>query len=224
MDVSMYGHAGEAMLVFPTSGGRQSEFEDRGMIEVLRGPLESGTLQLFCVDTVNAAGWYNKQRNPAGRVRLQASYERYLLEEVVPLAREMNPDGPLGATGTSLGGYHAMNLTLRHPELFRHALTLGGAFDIRRFLDGHFDAAALEQNPPDFVSQLDEGARLEACRSAKLVLAVGEQDFLLEENRRFSATLAERGIPHTLDVWGHGAAHDWPWWQRMAAKHLAGAA
>ncbi len=221
MEISIYGHAGEAFLVFPTSGGRHSEFADRGMVDVLRAPLDNGSLQLFCLDTVNAMSWYNKQRTPAARVRLQASYERYVLREVVPLVRRKNPGGILGTVGTSLGGYHAMNLVLRHPQLFRCALTLGGAFDIRRFLDGHFDDQALEQNPPDYVPQLRDGPRLDDCRAARLTLAVGEHDFLLEENRRFSETLAGRGIPHTLDIWGDGASHDWPWWQRMAAKHLA---
>jgi esterase/lipase superfamily enzyme len=222
MGISIYGHAGEAFLVFPTSGGRHSEFADRGMVDILRTPIETGALQLFCLDTVNAAGWYNKGRSPARRVRVQALYERYILQEVVPLVRRKNPDATLGALGTSLGGYHAMNLALRHPQLFRRALTLGGAFDIRRFLDGYFDDHALEQNPPDYVPRLQDGPRLDDCRAARLILAVGEHDFLLEENRRFSETLTGRGIPHTLDVWGDGAAHDWPWWQRMAAKHLTG--
>ncbi len=221
MEMSVYGQGGEAFLVFPTSGGRHSEFADRGMVNILRAPIEAGALQLFCLDTVNATGWYNKRRSPAARVRLQDSYERYILQEVIPLVRSKNPGATLGALGTSLGGYHAMNLALRHPGVFRRALTLGGAFDIRRFLDGYFDHAVLEQNPPDYVPRLEDGPRLDHCRAARLILAVGEHDFLLDENRRFSETLASRGIPHTLDVWGDGAAHDWPWWQRMAAKHLA---
>ena len=32
--------------------------------------------------------------------------------------------------------------------------------------------------------------------------------------------LAEKGISHDLDVWGHDSAHDWPWWQKQIAHHL----
>ena len=32
--------------------------------------------------------------------------------------------------------------------------------------------------------------------------------------------LADRQIPHELDVWGHDSAHDWPWWRRQIAHHL----
>ncbi len=220
MEISVFGHAGEAMLVFPTSGGRHSEFSDRGMPHVLHHRIEAGTLQLFCLDTVNMASWYNKRRRPATRVRMQVEYERYIIEEVLPFLRDKNPDAPLGAIGTSLGGYHAMNLALRHPDIVGHCLTLGGAFDIRRFLNGYTDYSAFEQNPFEYVPALEEGPRLESCRRLRIVMAVGEKDFLADENRRFSALLSSKGIPHTLDVWGHGAEHDWPWWQRMAAKHL----
>lgn len=220
MEISIFGLGGEAMLVFPTSGGRHSEFSDRGMPQVLAEPIESGALQLFCLDTVNSDSWYNKRRRPATRVRMQVDYERYIVEEVIPYIRTLNPSGPLGALGTSLGGYHAMNLALRHPGLVTHCLTLGGAFDIRRFLAGYTDYNAFEQNPFEYVPALDPGPRLDACRRLRIVMAVGERDFLAEENRRFSALLHEKSIPHTLDVWGHGAEHDWPWWQRMAAKHL----
>jgi esterase/lipase superfamily enzyme len=32
--------------------------------------------------------------------------------------------------------------------------------------------------------------------------------------------LADKQIPHQLDVWGHDSAHDWPWWQLQLAYHL----
>ena len=38
---------------------------------------------------------------------------------------------------------------------------------------------------------------------------------------RFAALLAEKGIPHELDVWGSDTPHDWPAWSRMLAKYLA---
>jgi esterase/lipase superfamily enzyme len=221
MEILAFGHAGEAFLAFPTSGGRHFEWEHRGMPEVLSGPLEEGRIQLFCLDTVNDIGWYNKRRKPPGKIKLQQQYERYLLDEVLPFIRSRNPDGSLATTGTSLGGYHAMNLALRHPHLFGRCISLGGAFSIRRFLGTYFDQGVFEQNPPDYIAALEDPALLDQYRHhLGLVLAVGERDFLLDENRRFSALLHSKGIPHYLDVWGDGAEHDWPWWQRMAAKHF----
>ena len=42
----------------------------------------------------------------------------------------------------------------------------------------------------------------------------------LPSTRRFAGLLAEKGIPHELDVWGHDVPHDWPSWQRQLAHHL----
>ena len=38
--------------------------------------------------------------------------------------------------------------------------------------------------------------------------------------QRMAGILAERGIPHELDIWGHDSAHDWPWWRKQLAHHL----
>jgi esterase/lipase superfamily enzyme len=54
----------------------------------------------------------------------------------------------------------------------------------------------------------------------KIVLAAGETDICRPENERLSGILSAKGIPHTLDIWGDGAGHDWPWWQEMVEKYL----
>jgi esterase/lipase superfamily enzyme len=37
---------------------------------------------------------------------------------------------------------------------------------------------------------------------------------------RLAGVLAEKGIAHDLDVWGHDVPHDWTSWQRQIAHHL----
>jgi pimeloyl-ACP methyl ester carboxylesterase len=48
-------------------------------------------------------------------------YEDYVVREVVPWVREKYRTGPTAVLGTSSGGYGALSLALRHPELFRAA-------------------------------------------------------------------------------------------------------
>jgi esterase/lipase superfamily enzyme len=50
MELLVFGHAGLPVVVFPTSGGRFYEFEDRQMIAALSGKIDAGRLQVFCVD------------------------------------------------------------------------------------------------------------------------------------------------------------------------------
>ena len=75
--------SGTRVLVFPTSMGRFHEFENNGMVEVIRDRIEAGRLQLFCVDSVDAESWYNQQAHPYWRVRRHMQYEQYLLHDVL---------------------------------------------------------------------------------------------------------------------------------------------
>ena len=84
MELLVFGHAGLPVLVFPTSGGRFYEFEDRGMIAAVAGKINAGLLQFFCVDSVNEESWYNWQAPPRQRIARHMQYEEYLLNELVP--------------------------------------------------------------------------------------------------------------------------------------------
>ncbi len=57
MEILVFGHAGLPVMVFPTSCGRFYDFEDRGMVAALAAKIDSGQVQLFCVDSVDAESW-----------------------------------------------------------------------------------------------------------------------------------------------------------------------
>lgn len=221
MELLVFGHAGPALLVFPTSGGRFFDYENRNMIEAVRSKYENGQLQAFCVDSVDVESWYNKGVHPAQRAARHVEYDQYLVQEVVPFIHARNASGELVTTGCSFGGYHAVNFALRHPELVTQCVSMsGGAFDIHQFLNGYYDDNCYYNCPPDFLPNLTDEWYLERYRRMKMVLAAGENDICVGENRRLSEIMVRKGIPHWLDVWGDGAVHDWPLWLRMAAKYF----
>jgi len=219
MELLTYGYAGMPLIVFPTSMGRFYDYEDRRMIGVLDYRYDSGHLQGFCVDSVDKESWYNRGIPPRDRVLRHMQYEQYLLHEVLPFIQSRNSAPRIGVTGCSFGGYHAMNFTLRHPELVSACVSMGGAFDIHQFLNGYYDENCYFNCPPDFLPGLSDEHYLSQYRNgARLVLATGETDICLAENLRLAHIMDGKQIPHWLDVWGDGTGHDWPWWQRMAVK------
>lgn len=220
MELLIYGYAGAPLLVFPTSMGKFYQYKDMGMIAAVAGRYESGALQAFCVDSVDAESWYNRSIPPQDRVLRHIQYEQYLLEEVVPFIRSRNADPRLAVTGCSFGGYHSVNFALRHPDLVSRCVSMGGAFDIHQFLDGYYDENCYFHCPPDFLPNLNDERYLEAYRHMGLLLGTGECDICLEENLRLSGILGAKGVPHWLDVWGSGTGHDWPWWREMAVKYF----
>lgn len=220
MELLIFGHGGMPVLAFPTSGGRFFDMEDRGMIGALGGRIESGDLQIFCVDSLDGESWYNRQAPPRGRVERHLQYEAYLLNEVLPLIRQRNGDPLLTAAGCSLGGYHAVNMALKHPGLFTGALSMSGAFDLSGFLDGYYDQDCYYNLPAHYLPSLIDPLVLERLRGNRFVLATGWDDRCLGQNQQLDRILGEKAIPHELHVWATPNSHDWATWARMAQEYL----
>ena len=220
METLLFGHAGLPVVVFPTSCGRFYDFEDRGMVGALAGKIEAGELQLFCVDSVDAESWYNRRAAPRWRVDRQVLYEAYLLHEALPLLRRRNSDPRLQALGCSFGGYHAVNIALRHPDIFSGFVSLSGVFDLTSFLGGYYDQQCYYNLPTHYLPNLTDPWFLERFRRNRYVLASGRDDQCLGQNQSLDRILSALEVPHELHVWEARNAHDWPAWQRMAAQYL----
>lgn len=218
MELLAYGHAGSPILVFPTSRGRFYEYEDAGMIHAISQKIESGNVQIFCVDSVDGESWYNRGIHPHDRVMRHITYENYLLYEVLPLIRGVNGSQQIWTTGCSLGAYHAFNFAMKHPDVTSSCVAMSGAFDVRPFMDGYYDNDFYFNSPFDYLPNISDPWFLERYQRMKLVLAAGDHDICLGENFRMARILGSKGIPHWLDVWTGGERHDWPLWQRMAVK------
>jgi esterase/lipase superfamily enzyme len=220
MELLVFGHAGLPVIVFPTSGGRFFEFEDRGMIATLSGKIDAGQLQIFCVDSVDKESWYNRRVEPRWRIARQVQYEDYLIHEVVPLIRLKNGDPHLVALGCSFGGYHAVNIAMRHPDVFTGLLSMSGAFDISNFLGGYYDEDCYYNLPTHYLPNLNDPWFFEHYRRNSYVLATGWDDQCLADNQDLDRILSAKGIPHMLYIWDSHNSHDWPTWERMVREYL----
>lgn len=221
MELEIWGHAGARVLVFPTSQGRYFEFPDRGMINVLSDSIHRGWVQVYCVDSVDAESWYAYHKHPHDRFRRHAEYDAYLVNEVLPLSQQKNPNPFLITVGASFGGYHALNFGLKHPNLVSRILCMSGLCDISSFADGHFTDDLYFNNPMQFIANEHDGYRLAALRRQDIILAVGKDDRLCDSNRRMSNLLWSRGIGNALRLWD-GWSHDWPYWEKMIRLYLSG--
>jgi len=52
------------------------------------------------------------------------------------------------------------------------------------------------------------------------IIATGEHDSLVEDNRRFAALLSSKGIPNHAEFWPGVFGHDWPWWKENLRRFL----
>lgn len=220
MEMLIFGHGGLPVMVFPTSGGRFFEFEDRNMLGPVWNRIENGDLQFFCVDSVDMESWYNRNVPPRWRVARHVQYDEYLIHEVVPLIRQKNWTPRLVALGCSFGGYHATNIALRHPDVFTGLLSMSGAFDLSGFLWGYHDQDVYYNQPTQYLPNMNDSWFLDRYRQNTYILGTGWDDQCLWQNQHLDRIMSSKGIPHKLFIWDTWNSHDWPTWQRMIQQYL----
>lgn len=219
MELLVFGNAGLPAIVFPTSCGRFYDFEDFGMVGIAGDKLEHGHLKLVCVDSVDAESWYNGGISPRAKLERHQQYERYVLDEVLPLVRQPGRSMQVAAAGCSFGGYHALNLALRHPEVFTSVLSMGGCFDVSKFLSGYYDDDCYFNMPLHFLPNVQDINLLDQFRRNSYVMSTAVHDPCWNDNERMAAVFKAKQIPCRLDVWGDGTGHDWAAWQKMLRAH-----
>ena len=154
---------------------------------------------------------------------MQAQYDRYISEEVFPFVRAHCNDHGIGiwTMGASLGGYHAVNTLLKHPDAVKRCFGLSGVYDMKRFMLGDYDDNFYFNNPVDYMANMSDGWAMHHLASCDIHIATGTGPWEHpEEAYRMSGILASRGVRHSLDDWGPKGGHDWPYWRHMMWEYM----
>ena len=225
MEFKVYGHGGKPVMVFPCQNGRFFDWEGFGMLETLGDYLESGRLQLFTVDTIDAETVSLIGGNPHDRVRRHEAWVRYLTEELTPRIREINGTGQkMLSTGFSMGAYHAGNLFFRRPDLFDSVVALSGVYDTHDMYGGYMDELVYLNDPCASLSGMPaDHPYMDLFRRSVMIFCVGQGAWegpLLAGTRRLDGVLRSKGIPAWVDYWGPDVNHDWPWWKKQIRYFL----
>jgi esterase/lipase superfamily enzyme len=223
--VLAYGHYGRPVIAFPSENGEVGDWEDRGMVESLSGPLAAGQLKLYCVPSYDSESWTRGDLPLEERARRHGHYEWWILTRLVPFVQADSHSAELIAAGTSFGAYHAANFCLKRADLFPVAICMSGVYDVSVQGGGERGEAVYFNNPADYVTNLG-GDHLGWLRDrASLLLVCGQGQWedttgALQSTKHFGSILAEKGIRVEVDLWGHDVPHDWPSWRQQIAHHL----
>lgn len=223
MGVAVFGHWGPPLVMFPTSGGDEREYERQGMIGALADVIDAGRVKAFCVDINHGDSFGNRGAHPFHRSYMQAQYDAYVRGELVPFVRDhcRTWDVPIWTMGASLGAYHAANTLFKHPDVFTRCYALSGVYDMKRFMNGVYDDNFYFNNPVDYLSNLSDPGVLERLARCEIHIVTGSGPWENSgESYRLSGILAGRGIRHHLEDWGPEGGHDWPYWKRMMREYL----
>ena len=161
------------------------------------------------------------------------AYESAIIKDLIPfIDRTFNTRAERKGRcigGLSMGGYGALKLALKYPDLFASANGHSGAYGFAhgdwRETEPEFERITGKDpiGGPDDVYAL--AAYADRAKLPALRIDCGTSDFLLPQNRDFHAHLQKINVPHEYVEFP--GAHDWSYWDkhiqsalRFHAKHL----
>ncbi len=233
MEFKVFGHAGKCVLAFPAQDGRFYDYENFKMVETIADELETGRVQLFCVDCLDAESFSAEGGDHGWRIGQYEDYYRYICDELVPRIHQISAqtsgitrtDKPI-TTGCSMGATHAMNFFCRRPDLFDGTLSMSGIYEAGFFFPGYTDSRIYDNSPLDFLPNLPhDHPYLGMYRNSKIYVTIGQGRWENEcrpNTDRLRDAFAALGINNAVfDYWGHDVDHDWVWW-RVQLRHAIG--
>ena len=163
---------------------------------------------------------------------------KYLGEELIDFVRKAfglakSPEDTY-IMGLSMGGFGALHTALYYPEVFGKLTALSSALihhEVAEMKEGEGNDVAnydyyrecfgepsklleSDNNPETLVKKIKASGK----KMPEIYMAVGTEDFLLENNRRMHAFLEEENVPHTY-IEDKGI-HDMEFWSKYAGVFI----
>ena len=224
MHVNVYGKKGLPVVVFPTLAASPESIEEAGIVDELADYLDSGTIQLFCTETVDAESW-GGTGDPKERSLRQESFYHYVVDELVPLVQKVSKSKarPL-ALGFDMGATHAAVALLRRPDLFQGCMCLSGCYDASRYFGDWMDATLYDNTPCAFLPNMPADHPYVAVYNQRQLLFCTGQDATeadsLRTTREIDGELRRLGVEAWCDYWGGDVTHTWHWWKKQLLYFL----
>lgn len=172
----------------------------------------------------NGRGWFGRSLyldSYDGTSRMHEFVARHLVGWVDSVFRTLPTPPNRAVAGLSDGGTAAINLALRHPDVFGACSSQSGALHLEKPVGlgavlGPEPGATrlLEANSPlDYAAEV-----LPRARGPVIYFDCGADDENVADNRAFDRLLTSLGVPHTYVEYGGG--HGWSYWRSHLAQSL----
>jgi len=174
-------------VVFFLHGAGGTESSDAGFAQIVHAEVTAGTIPpvIYVFPNGGKTSAYRDWTNA------NVKAETLLIHELLPhIDREYRTEvraESRGICGFSMGGGGALRLSLKYPELFRASASLAAAIE-----------KSGDANEGDNSYQHATALAKERKDALRLLLVIGEDDFLYKTHLPFAQHLKETGIAYTL--------------------------
>ena len=243
-------------------GGSETDWLSRAAIDVVADSIiAAGAREMIIVMPDGDDGWYTtwsdqlEYQTCADTVRGEAAgrycvahqrYDDYVVRDIVrhidATYRTRADRGHRMIGGLSMGGYGAISLALRHPDVFAVAVSHSGVLSPRysgprpfsappryaatpdelRTVGGSFSARYLRYWGTDSTRWRDADPAIIAARSRGARVALyfdcGKDDPFIDQNRALDWELTRLGVDHTFVE--RSGTHNWRFWASWVGTGL----
>jgi S-formylglutathione hydrolase FrmB len=170
------------------------------------------------------------------KVNKASQFETYISKEVIEKIdntyRTIKDRKGRAITGLSMGGYGALYLSNRHPDLFCAAGSMSGALNpdmagwiltpernagIKKAFEGILGPIETNAEAYANASVINMADRMKT-NNISLIFDCGVDDFLIEANRELHRRLVFNKTPH--DYSERPGTHSWDYWQNSLPNHI----
>lgn len=200
-EMLVFGESGIPLILFPPAESRYYDYKDFGVIESLRNYIDEQIIKVYCPDSYAMKSWQKFDIAPEERVKRNSAFEKTIFQDILGFANYETEENAYILSGFGFGGYYALNLSLKYPTIAKGVITIGGEYDIKKFITGYFDEEAYFNSPLDYLFGLTEKKIVSRLGKTKFILGTGSLDDSFGQNKYISQLLFEKEVNHKFDVY-----------------------
>lgn len=155
-----------------------------------------------------------------------SQYESHIINEVIPAIDKRyftiaKKEGR-AITGLSMGGYGALYLAIRHPQLFKAVGSMSGVVDLQ-FSTKRWEIAQKIGTYDDYPQRWEKHSVINMVKQMEqaylaFIIDCGVDDIFIDINRKLHQKMLQLNIPHTYTERPGG--HSWDYWTNAIQYHL----
>lgn len=206
---SVYGTKGKPIIVFQNLEDYNLSYKDYMINKDIESLVKAEKILIFMLESVDNESYLNKNSTQHQMNKRNEEYERYILHEFIPYIKsEYGVFGQFMLLGKKIGGYHAINFHLKHPDVFDISLAISPILNLRHLFKEEFnDNLSYFNSPIDYIWNNNDTWFVDKFRKETFIFSTEDDKAnkeSIEDMRIMQEAFKKKDIDAIFDYWKKG--------------------